>query len=388
MKQIADWLRKLGMPEYAERFAEERIEIDVLPELTDQDLERLGIPLGHRRRMLRAIRDLGNASVAATVPPAPVATEPTRQDDAERRQLSVMFTDLVGSTALSTRLDPEDLREIISAYHRRCAEVIAKHGGFVARYMGDGVLAYFGYPHAHEDDGERAVLAGLALVEASTKLETAAGVPLQTRVGIATGVVVVGDLIGVGAQEQAVVGATPNLAARLQALAAPGTVVIAASTRRLTGGLFEYRDLGTVAVKGFAENVSACQVLGASTTESRFEAMHTATTPLIGREEEIELLLRRWELAKSGEGSVVLVSGEPGIGKSRIAQTILERLHSEPHTPLRAYCSPHHQDSPLCPIITHLERVAGLRPEDALERRLDKLEAALAHGRRLFCRME
>jgi len=379
MQQIADWLEKLGMSEYTQRFSENDIALDILPELTDQDLEKLGVSLGHRRRMLKAIRELGDPALA--LPRTETAASPGPQLSAERRQLTVMFCDLVGSTALSTRLDPEDMREIISAYHQRCTELITKHGGFVARHLGDSVLAYFGYPRADEDDAERAVRAGLGLVEDACKPETAAGAPLQTRVGIATGLVVVGDLIGAGAaQEQSVVGVTPNLAARLQALAAPGAVVIAASTRRLTGGLFEYLDLGTVAVKGFAENVSAYQVLGVSITESRFEAMHAATTPLIGREEEIELLLRRWELAKSGEGSVVLISGEPGIGKSRIAQTILERLHSEPHTPLRAYCSPHHQDSPLCPIITHLERVAGLRPEDALERRLDKLEAALAQA--------
>jgi len=255
MQQIADWLEKLGMSEYAQRFAENDIEIDVLSELTDQDLERLGVTLGHRRRMLRAIRELaGPAPVAAQ----PAVTEPKPQDTAERRQLTVMFCDLVGSTALSSRLDPEDLRGIIGAYHRCCTELVERNGGFVAKYMGDGVLAYFGYPQAHEHDAECAVRAGLALVEAVPKLKTAAGVPLQVRVGIATGLVVVGDLIGAGAsQEQAVVGETPNLAARLQALAEPGAVVISSSTRGLTGGLFEYRDLGTVALKGFAENVPA-----------------------------------------------------------------------------------------------------------------------------------
>jgi class 3 adenylate cyclase/tetratricopeptide (TPR) repeat protein len=378
MRQIADWLKALGMSEYIQRFSENDIDLDVLPELTDQDLEKLGVSLGDRRRLLKAIRELGDPA-PATLQTA--AASPNPQLGAERRQLTVMFCDLVGSTALSTRLDPEDLREIISAYHQHCTEVITKHGGFVARYLGDGVLAYFGYPRADEDDAERAVRAGLALVDAATKPETTAGAPLQTRVGIATGLVVVGDLIGVGAsQEQSVVGATPNLAARLQTLAAPGAVVIASSTRRLIGGLFEYRDLGTVAVKGFAENVPVCQVLGESTTKSRFEAMHPATTPLVGRKEEIELLLRRWELAKSGEGSVVLVSGEPGIGKSRIAQAILEQLGGEPHTALRGYCSPNHRDSPLYPVITQLKQVAGLRPEETVEQHLDKLEAALAQA--------
>src|SRR5215813_2586888 len=341
MQQIADWLRKLGMSEYAERFAENDIEIDILPELTDHDLKGLGISLGHRRRILRAIRELG-----APVPAAPqteAGVSPTPHDSAERRQLTVMLCDLVGSTALSVKLDPEDLRGIIGGYHRCCTELVERHGGFVARYMGDGVLAYFGYPHAHEHDAERAVRAGLALVEEVPKLKTAAGVPMQVRVGIATGLVVVGDLIGGGSvQEHEVVGETPNLAARLQALAEPGTVVISSSTRRLTGGLFDYCDIGTVALKGFAETVQAWQALGASAAENRFEALRGSTTPLVGRAEEIDLLLRRWKQAKGGEGSVVLLSGEPGIGKSRIAETILERLSGEPYTRLRLFCSPHH----------------------------------------------
>jgi class 3 adenylate cyclase len=224
------------------------------------------------------------------------------------------------------RLDPEDLRGIIGAYHRCCTELVEHNGGFVAKYMGDGVLAYFGYPRAREHDAENAVRAGLALSEAVPKLATPAGSPLQVRVGIATGLVVVGDLLGAGAaQEQAVVGDTSNLAARLQALAEPGAVVIASSTRSLTGGLFEYRDLGAVALKGLGENVPAWQVLGIGTGENRFEALRSAAAPLVGRSEEIELPLRRWEQAKTGDGQVVLISGEPGIGKSRIAQTVVER---------------------------------------------------------------
>jgi class 3 adenylate cyclase len=346
MQQIADWLEKLGMSEYAGRFAENRIDLSVLQELTDQDLKDLGVVLGDRRKLLRAIRDLAGERPTITTAIATTATPP--QDYAERRQLTVMFCDLVGSTALSARLDPEELREIIGAYHRRCADVIARSGGFVAKYMGDGVLAYFGYPQAHEDDAERAVRAGLTLVESVAKLDAGVGAPLQVRAGIATGLVVVGDLLGEGAaQEQAVVGETPNLAARLQALAEPSTVVIASSTRRLTGGLFEYRDLGTVALKGFAENVAVWQVLGSSTAESRFEALRGVATPLVGRAEEIELLMRRWQQAKCGDGCVVLISGEPGIGKSRVAQIILERLSGEPHTRLRYFCSPQHQDSAL-----------------------------------------
>jgi class 3 adenylate cyclase/tetratricopeptide (TPR) repeat protein len=381
MQQIADWLKKLGMAEYAERFVENRIDLSVLPDLTDQDLEKMGVLLGDRRKMLRAIRDIGTTSVAVAAPSPPVETQPTQRDEAERRQLAVMFCDLVGSTALSARLDPEDLRGVIGAYHRCCTELVERNGGFVAKYMGDGVLAYFGYPQAHEHDAERAVRVGLGLVEAVPKLATHAGSPLQVRVGIATGLVVVGDLIGAGAaQEQSVVGETPNLAARLQTLADPGAVVIASSTRRLTGGLFEYRDLGAFELKGFAENVPAWQVLREGAAESRFEALRATTTPLVGRDEEIELLMRRWEQAKRGEGCIVLISGEPGIGKSRVAQTVLERISTEPHTRLRYFCSPHHQDSALYPSIAQLERAAGLRRDDTDEQRLAKLEKVLAQG--------
>jgi class 3 adenylate cyclase/predicted ATPase len=380
MQPIADWLGSLGLSEYADRFAENGIDIDVLPDLTDQDLEKLGVLLGHRRRMLRAIRDLGASAAAVQLQPK-AAPEPKRRDDAERRQLTVMFTDLVGSTALSTRLDPEDLQEIIGAYHRCCAKVITQSGGFVARYLGDGVLAYFGYPQAHEDDAEQAVRAGLALVEAVAKLDAGQAASLHVRVGIATGLVVVGDLIGGdSAHDNEVAGETPNLAARLQALAEPDAIVIEGGTRRLLGGLFEYRDLGAVPVKGFDDAVQVWRVLGASSVASRFEALRAATTPLVGREEEIALLMRRWQQARSGEGCVVLISGEPGIGKSRIAQTVLERLSGEPHTRLRYFCSPHHQDSALYPSIAQLERAAGFRREDTDEQRLDKLVAVLALG--------
>jgi class 3 adenylate cyclase/tetratricopeptide (TPR) repeat protein len=376
---IDDWLGSIGLEQYRQAFRDNAIDFSVLPDLTDQDLEKLGVLLGHRRKLLRAIA--GFEAIEKSAPAVAVAAiaAPHAMDTARRRQLTIMFCDLVGSTPLSTRLDPEDMREIVGAYHRCCADLITGAAGFVARYMGDGILAYFGYPQAHEHDAERAVRTGLALVEAVPKLKTAAGVPLQVRVGIATGLVVVGDLVGEGdAQEQGVVGETPNLAARLQSLAEPGAVVISSSTRRLTGGLFDYRDLGTVALKGFAESVQAWQALGASAAESRFEALRARTTPLVNRVEEIDLLLRRWEQAKGGEGSVVLLSGEPGIGKSRIAETILERLSGEPHTRLRQICSPHHQDTALYPSITQLERAAGFRRDDTDEQRLTKLEALLA----------
>jgi class 3 adenylate cyclase/tetratricopeptide (TPR) repeat protein len=377
MQQVADWLEKLGMSEYGQRFAENRIDFSVLPDLTDQDLEKLGVVLGDRRKMLRAIGKLTGASVPA--PQYSAATKPALLDTAERRQVTVMFSDLVGSTALSARMDPEDLREVISAYQKCVAETVQRFGGFVAKYMGDGVLVYFGYPQAHEDDAERAARAGLALIEAVGKLGSAE--PLQIRIGVATGLVVVGDLVGSGAaQEQAIVGETPNLAARLQAAAAPSTLVIDPTTRRLLAGLFEYRDLGAIEAKGFTNPVQAYEVVRPSTVESRFEALRTATTPLVGRDEEVDLLLRRWEQAKRGDGCVVLISGEPGIGKSRIAQTIVERLGSEPHSRLRYFCSPHYQDSALYPSIAQLERAAGFRREDTAEQRLAKLEAVLAQG--------
>jgi predicted ATPase/class 3 adenylate cyclase len=296
---------------------------------------------------------------------------------AERRQVTVMFCDLVGSTALASELDPEDLREVISAFHRCVAVTVRRYDGFVAKYMGDGVLVYFGYPHAHEHDAEQAVRAGLALVDAVGAIEPKSR--LSVRVGIATGIVVVGDLIGSGsAQEQAVVGEAPNLAARLQGFAESNAVVIGPRTRRLLGDLFEYRDLGAVELKGFAESAHAYQVLRPSGVESRFEALRsTELTPLVGREEEMELLLRRWERAKAGEGQVVLICGEPGIGKSRVVATLRNQIEAQPHTRLRYFCSPHHRDSALYPFIAQLEYAAGFGRDDTAEGKFNKLEALL-----------
>ena len=367
MQQIAEWLEKLGLAEYAQRFAENGIDFSVLPDLTDQDLKEIGVILGHRRKILRAIANLEiERRLPAAASVAPVKTAAT--EIAERRQVTVMFSDLVGSTALSARMDPEDLREVISAYQKCVAETVLRFGGFVAKYMGDGVLVYFGYPQAHEDDAERAVRAGLEL--------------LQARVGIATGLVVVGDLIGSGAsQEQAIVGETPNLAARLQGIAEPNSVVIAESTRKLVGNLFELEDLGARDLKGIAGPVSAWAALRPSSVESRFEALHGGgLTELVGREEELELLLRRWSKAKSGEGQVVLLSGEPGIGKSRLTAALLERVADEPHTRLRNFCSPQHTDSALYPTIGQIERAAGFRHDDNPQTKLDKLEALLAQS--------
>ena len=377
MQQVADWLKQLGMSEYAERFAKDRIDFSVLPDLTDQDLEKLGVLLGDRRKMLRAIASLKAVDAPIAVgTAAPAAPRPL--DTAERRQVTVMFSDLVGSTALSARMDPEDLREIISAYQKCVAETVQRFGGFVAKYMGDGVLVYFGYPQVHEDDAERAVRAGLELVAAVGALKTHQ--PLQTRVGIATGLVVVGDLIGSGeAQERGIVGETPNLAARLQSVAEPNAVIVAESTRKLVGNLFELEDLGAHDLKGLVGPMRAWAALRVASVESRFDALHTTgLTELIGREEELELLLRRWSKAKTGEGQVVLLSGEPGIGKSRLTAALLERIASQPHTRLRYFCSPQHTDSALYPIINQMERTAGMAHEDTPQTKLDKLDALLA----------
>src|SRR6266700_3479708 len=293
-----------------------------------------------------------------------------------------MICDLVGSTALSARLDPEDMRAVIDAYHAACARITLTYDGFLAEFRGDGILAYFGYPLAHEDDAERSVRAGLDIIAAIARLETHAAEPLAVRIGIATGVVVVGDLSREGAwREDAVVGETPNLAARLQALAEPGTIVVAASTRRLLGDLFHLRDLGRHEVKGIAEPVAAWEVEGVADSESRFEAVRAAgLTDFIGREDELEFLLERQRLAWKGEGQIVLISGEPGIGKSRLVAALAERIASQPHTRLRYQCSPYHTNSALRPFIAQLERAAGFKADDTSEQRLDKLEALLAMG--------
>ena len=332
---VASWLRSLGLEQYEATFRDNAIDDSVLPDLTDQDLEKLGVLLGHRRKLLRSIANIeATAQTALNAPGATVPVDVPPRDNAERRQVTVMFSDLVGSTTLSARMDPEDLREVISAYQKCVAETVQRFGGFVAKFMGDGVLVYFGYPQAHEDDAERAVRAGLELVTAVTALKTHAA--LQTRVGIATGLVVVGDLIGSGAsQEQAIVGETPNLAARLQGLAKPNSVVIAESTRRLLGNLLELEDLGAQDLKGIAGPIRAWEALRESSVEGRFEAFHASgLTELVGREEELDLLLRRWSKAKTGEGQVVLLSGEAGIGKSRLTAALLERLAAGPHTRL------------------------------------------------------
>lgn len=376
---VARWLEELGLAKYTAVFAENAIDLDILPHLSEEDFKELGLPLGHRRKLQAAIRSLHstNQSTAESA-----SNDALPSSEAERRQLTVMFCDLVGSTALSERFDPEDLTRIIHSYQDCCAGIVSRYQGYIARYMGDGMLVYFGYPRTHEDEADRALHAGLDIIDAVSKLQPYRDLTLQVRIGVATGLVVVGETIGSGAsQEQVALGETPNLAARLQALAQTNSIVISPSTRHLVGGAFEYADLGHHTFKGFSEPVQAWRVIGARTVESRFEALHgTQLTSLVGRDEELGLVLSRWQRARNGEGQLVLLSGEAGIGKSRIIETLLERVAAEPHTRLRYYCSPYHTESALHPVTLQLERAAGLAADDDPKTKLDKLETVLSQG--------
>lgn len=378
MQQIADWLAKIGLEQYASLLAEHHIDVDIFPALTADDLEKIGIPLGHRKKILSAIAEFEKSKPAIAK-----TSEPERASEPERRQLTVMFCDLVGSTALSSQLDPEDMREVLRAYRNACANVMPIYEGFVARFLGDGILAYFGYPNAHEDDAERAVRAALDIVQSIQRLRQELHINLQVRIGIATGLVVVGDLIGAegATEEKAVIGETPNLAARLQTLADPDAVVVAASTRRLLGEVFRLRDLGSHNAKGFPDPIRAWAVEGLATSESRFEARRSPQlTDLVGREQEIGLLLERKNAAWHGEAQAVLICGEPGIGKSHIIAALCDRIASEQHLIVRYQCSPYHQNSTLYPFINQIEKAAEITPNDSPEQRIEKLEAILAPG--------
>jgi class 3 adenylate cyclase/predicted ATPase len=381
---IEAWLRELGLERYGQAFRENEIDAAILPKLTADDLKDIGVTIvGHRRKLLEAIAALAEPALAPRAgTSAPAAAPQARPAEAERRQLTVMFVDLVGSTELAGRLDPEDLRDVMRAYQAACTGVVGRLEGHVAKYLGDGVLAYFGWPRAHEDDAERAVRAGLALAEAVGRLDAHPEVRLQARVGIATGHVVVGDVIGEGAsREEAVVGDVPNLAARLQEIAEPGAVVIAATTRRLVGGLFELGDLGPLRLKGFAEPLTAFRVVGEGRAEGRFEALHGQhLTPLVGREQELAILLERWAWAKDGDGQVVLLAGEPGIGKSRLLRALRQELSGEPHLTLSHFCSPYHTNSALHPIIAQLERAAGFARGDGSATKRAKLVELLGQA--------
>jgi class 3 adenylate cyclase len=330
---VASWLQQLGLAQYEPAFRDNEVDGDVLPDLTAEDLIGLGVTLiGHRRKLLSAIAALGAAAPAPAVTATPASAPPPAPApaQAERRQLTVMFCDLVGSTALSTGMDPEDLRDVVASYQTRCSAAIRRYDGFVAKYMGDGILVYFAYPRAHEDEAERSVRAGLDIVDAMAELNAAVprppGVELAVRIGIASGPVIVGDQIGEGtASETAVVGETPNLAARLQALAQPNQIVVSAATRAMLGDHFDLDDLGAYELKGFAEPAPAWRVLSARDVESRFAATRTGSSaPLVGRQEEMGLLVRAWDGSSHGRGQVVLIQGEAGVGKSRLVEGLRE----------------------------------------------------------------
>jgi class 3 adenylate cyclase/tetratricopeptide (TPR) repeat protein len=381
---IGGWLRGLGLSQYEATFRESEIDAEVLPELTESDLSQLGVPLGHRKRLLKAIAALGAAEKAPATVSGPLL-EDAVSHGGERRQLTVMFCDLVGSTALSEKLDPEELGSLLHTYRTLCGDVIARYDGFVARYVGDGILTYFGWPTAHEEDAERAVRAALEIVR--TVKRASSTEDLSVRIAIATGPVVVGEQAGAGDQSKLAVGSTPNLAARLQALAAADQIIIAASTRRLVGNAFELTDLGEHDLKGIAEPAQVWRVERASVTESRFDAHRgdNTLTPLVGREEELELLLRRWSQAKDGEGQVVLLSGESGVGKSRILSALRQRLEAQGVQALRFQCSPYYVNSAFWPVIDNFERALEFTRDEPTDAKLDKLEALIVtqYGRML-----
>ncbi len=376
ISELRDWLRSNNLELYADAFEANDIDLDVLAELTDRDLEQLGVSLGNRRRLLKAIAGRG----AEPGPPKPHPAEGPRPADAERRQVTVLFADMVGSTAVSGKVDPELLGALIRRYQDAVAGAIGRYGGFVAKFMGDGVLAYFGFPRAFEDAAERAVRAALGILAEVGDIELPDKTRVQARVGIATGLVVVGEIIGTGiAQERTIVGETPNLAARLQALAGPDTILVSETTQNLLGGLFELEHTGEHELKGFARPVSAWRVIGEATVESRFSAIRTGENlPLIGRAHEMGLMLERWHLARQGEGQIVTVIGEAGIGKSRSIEALQEALAGEPHARINLQCSPHHSDSALYPVIQYLSRAAGFAAADSPEARIEKLGALFA----------
>ena len=362
--------------------ADNEIDLDALPHITEEDLKEIGVALGARRKLFAEIAKLSESVESATAKER--SDDRSADAEAERRQLTVMFCDLVGSTALSERLDPEDLREVIRAYQDVCAEAIGQYDGYLAKYLGDGVLAYFGYPQAHEDDAARGVRAGLAILDAmkplNARLQAQMALSLAVRVGIHTGLVVAGEMGGGDVREErAIVGETPNVAARLEGLAEPDGIVIGPLTHKLVVGQFDCRALGPRSVKGISDPIPVYAVRGELRIASRFEATHGAgLDALVGREREVGFLLDRWERAKEGAGQVVVLSGEAGVGKSRIMQEIRNRICGERHVGVSYQCSPYHTDSALYPAIDQLEWAARFVREDSPERKLDKLEALLA----------
>ena len=369
MNNVRDWLRKHNFEQYADAFEANDVGLDILPELNESDLEQLGVSLGNRRRLLKAIAEHA---------PKLETSEPS--GEAERRQVTVLFCDMVGSTALSGTLDPELLGQLIRRYQDSAAGAIGRFGGFVAKFMGDGVLAYFGFPRAFEDAAERAVRAAIGILAEVGDIALPDGARVQARIGIATGLVVVGEIVGTGsAQERTIVGETPNLAARLQALAAPDTILISESTQNLLRGLFELQPAGPYELKGFARPVPVWRVAGEATVESRFAASRAGDKlPLVGRTHEMGLLLDRWRLARSGEGQIVTLIGEAGIGKSRAVEALRQALAGEPHRRIHLQCSPYYSDSSLFPVIKQLSRAVGFAADDTPSARVDKLRAVFA----------
>ena len=382
---IGRWLEDIGLSKYADVFAENEIDSTVLPDLSEADFEKIGIPMGPRKKMLRAIEEL-NVAAQGTESTVEARVGRAASAEAERRQLTVMFCDLAGSTALSERLDPEDLREVLRAYQEICAEVTGRYDGYIAKYIGDGLLVYFGYPQAHEDDAQRAVRAGLEIVVSvaglSERIREPLNIDLAVHLGIHTGLVVAGEMgAGDTREEMAIVGETPNVAARLEGLAEPGSVLISESTHNLIEGLFVCENLGPQSLKGISKPVDVYRVQGETDARSRFEAVASrGLMPMVGREQEMALLLDRWEQAKGGEGQVVLLSGEAGIGKSRIVEMLRDGVGAEDHVRLRYQCSPYHTNSALHPIIDQLERAGGFARDDPIDIRLDKLESLLAQS--------
>jgi class 3 adenylate cyclase/tetratricopeptide (TPR) repeat protein len=388
MSDLRDWLRGHRLEQYADAFEANDIDLDVLPDLNEGDLEQLGLSLGNRRRLLKAIAGLGAAAAPSgsssepkpSTDGKPGSAEGPGSGDAERRQVTVMFADMVGSTALSAKVDPELLGGLIRRYQDAVAGAIGRYGGFVAKFMGDGVLAYFGFPRAFEDAAERAIRAAIGILSEVGDIELPDNTRVQARIGIATGLVVVGEIIGTGtAQERTIVGETPNLAARLQALAGPDCILVSESTQKLLRGLFELTHTGEHDLKGFTRPVPAWQVCGEASVESRFAAIRTGgSLPLIGRAHEMGLMCERWQLARQGEGQIVTVTGEAGIGKSRAIEALQEGLATEPHARVNLQCSPYHSDSALYPMIQYLNRAARFTPADTPDARAEKLRALLA----------
>ena len=381
MSDINPWLRGLGLEKYREVFASNDIDLTVVAELTEQDLEQLGLSLGHRRKLIAAAAKLRptDATPAGTGAPTPTDTcaPAPAAPDVERRQVTVVFTDLVGSTAIASQLDPEDLDKLLRSYRDAFTAVIAKFDGYIAQFLGDGVLAYFGYPLAQEQSAERAIRTALGIVVAVARLQRPDGQPLQARVGVATGLVV-GQAGGEG-RKQTVVGDTPNLAARLQALAQPGSVLVSTSTRQLTGEFFEYVSAGEHALKGFDQPVPVWQVRRELMVESRFAAAHGAYAgPIVARERELAFLLDSWQRAAQGEGHLVLLGGDAGMGKSRLLEALAERVRESPHRLLRCQCSPYHRNSPLYPLTQLLRHEAAIQAEHADGETLTNLGALLS----------